>query len=100
MGRSPNRVSITVPAMRVLSVVGNRPQFIKSGPVSLALREAGIEEAVLHTGQHWDRELSEVFFEELGLPEPAYRLELHTADPGAMRPRIADSLERQPPDLA
>ena len=82
----------------MLSVVGNRPQFIKSGPVSVALREAGIEEAVLHTGQHWDRELSEVFFEELELPEPAYRLDLHSADPNAMRPGIAAALGRERPD--
>jgi UDP-GlcNAc3NAcA epimerase len=86
--------------MKVLSVVGNRPQFIKSGPVSVALREAGVEEVVLHTGQHWDRELSEVFFEELGLAEPAYRLDLHTADPEAMRPGIAVALERERPDWA
>jgi UDP-GlcNAc3NAcA epimerase len=84
--------------MRVFSVVGNRPQFIKSGPVSVALREAGIDEVVLHTGQHWDRELSEVFFDELSLPEPAYRLDLHTADPAAMRPGIAAALEREEPD--
>ena len=84
--------------MKVLSVVGNRPQFIKSGPVSVALRAAGIDEVTLHTGQHWDRELSEVFFEELGLPEPAYRLDLHTADPEAMRPGIAAALERERPD--
>ena len=51
--------------MRVLSVVGNRPQFIKSAPLSLALREAGIDEVVLHTGQHWDPEMSQVFFDEL-----------------------------------
>ena len=52
-------------------MVGNRPQFIKSAPLSLALREAGIDEVVLHTGQHWDAEMSQVFFDELGLPEPA-----------------------------
>ena len=86
--------------MKVLSVVGNRPQFIKSGPVSVALREAGAEEVVLHTGQHWDRELSEVFFDELRLAEPAYRLDLHTADPEAMRPGIAAALERERPDWA
>ena len=57
--------------MKVLSVVGNRPQFIKSGPVSAALREAGIEEVGLHTGQHWDPELSDVFYAELGLPRAA-----------------------------
>jgi UDP-GlcNAc3NAcA epimerase len=84
--------------VRVFSVVGNRPQFIKSGPVSVALREAAIDEVVLHTGQHWDRELSDVFFDELSLPEPAYRLDLHTADPVAMRPGIADALEREEPD--
>jgi len=85
-------------AVKILSVVGNRPQFIKSGPVSVALRAAGIDEAVVHTGQHYDRELSEVFFEELGLAQPAYRLDLHTADPEAMRPGIAAVAERERPD--
>jgi UDP-GlcNAc3NAcA epimerase len=86
--------------VRVLSIVGNRPQFIKSGPVSVAFRAAGIDEAVLHTGQHWDRGLSEVFFEELGLPEPAYRLDLHSADPGAMQPGILAAIESERPDWA
>jgi UDP-GlcNAc3NAcA epimerase len=84
--------------MKILSVVGNRPQFIKSGPVSAALREAGIEEVGLHTGQHWDRDLSDVFYEELGLPEPRYRLDLHTADAEAMRPQIAAVLADERPD--
>src|SRR5712691_6916419 len=84
--------------MKVLSVVGNRPQFIKSAPLSLALREGGIDEVVLHTGQHYDRELSQVFFDELGLPEPDYRLELQTADPEAMRPRILDAVRAERPD--
>ena len=84
--------------MRVLSVVGNRPQFIKSGPLSVALRAAGIDEVVLHTGQHWDPEMSAVFFEELELPEPAYRLDLRTADPAAMEPAIRTAVERERPD--
>jgi UDP-GlcNAc3NAcA epimerase len=84
--------------VRVLSVVGNRPQFIKSAPLSVALRDAGIDEVVLHTGQHYDRELSDVFFAELDLAEPAYRLDLHTADTDAMRPRIAEALEPEHPD--
>src|SRR5207245_7866687 len=58
-----------------LPILGNRPQFIKSAPLSLALREAGIEEVSLHTGQHYDPELSQVFFDELALTEPAYRLD-------------------------
>ncbi len=84
--------------MRVLSIVGNRPQFIKSGPLSVALRKAGIDEVLLHTGQHWDDELSQVFFDELGLPEPRYRLDLHTADSAAMEPGIRDALDRERPD--
>ena len=86
--------------MKVLSVVGNRPQFIKSAPLSLALRAAGLEETVLHTGQHYDRELSQVFFDELGLAEPAYHLDLHSADPDAMQPGIVAALDREHPDWA
>jgi UDP-N-acetylglucosamine 2-epimerase len=84
--------------VRVLSVVGNRPQFIKSGPLSVALREAGLDEVVLHTGQHWDPEMSAVFFAELGLAEPRYMLDLHTADPGAMEPGIRAAVEAERPD--
>src|SRR5919201_810857 len=84
--------------MRVLSVVGNRPQFIKSAPLSVALRDAGIDEVLLHTGQHYDPELSQVFFDELGLAEPKYRLGLQTADPEEMRPRIADTIAAERPD--
>jgi UDP-GlcNAc3NAcA epimerase len=86
--------------VKILSVVGNRPQFIKSGPVSAALRAAGIEEIGLHTGQHWDPDLSDVFYDELGLPQPRYRLDLHTADAEAMRPAIAAVLGRERPDWA
>jgi len=86
--------------MKVFSVVGNRPQFVKSAPMSLALRDAGIEEVTLHTGQHYDRELSDVFFDELALPEPRYRLDLHTADVEAMRPGIVAALMRERPDWA
>jgi UDP-GlcNAc3NAcA epimerase len=85
--------------VKVLSVVGNRPQFIKSGPLSVALRERGIEEVVAHTGQHYDRELSDVFFEELGLAEPRYRLGLKTSDPAAMEPAIAAAVVQEQPDV-
>ncbi len=84
--------------MKVLSVVGNRPQFIKSGPLSVALRERGIDEVVVHTGQHYDRELSQVFFEELELPAPAHQLDLQTADAERMRPAIAGAVRSERPD--
>ena len=81
--------------MRVLSVVGNRPQFIKSAPLSVALRQAGIDEVVVHTGQHWDAELSQVFFDELAISPPRYRLDLRTADAAAMeQPIRADDRAR------
>ncbi|MBA2461659.1 MAG: UDP-N-acetylglucosamine 2-epimerase (non-hydrolyzing) [Actinobacteria bacterium] len=85
--------------MKVLTVVGNRPQFIKAAPLSLALRAAGIEEVSLHTGQHYDRELSAVFYEELGLAAPAYALDTRSADPELMRPAIRAALEAEQPDV-
>ena len=85
--------------VKVLTVVGNRPQFVKSAPMSAALRGAGIEEVVVHTGQHYDRELSDVFFEELGLAQPRHRLDLHTADPEAMAPAVVRAVAAESPDL-
>lgn len=88
--------------MKVLSVVGNRPQFIKSAPLSVALRERGIEVVVLHTGQHFDPELSQVFFDELGLAAPAYRLGVDSLPReemlARMRPGLIDALAAERPD--
>jgi UDP-N-acetylglucosamine 2-epimerase len=84
--------------LKVFSVVGNRPQFVKAAPTSVALGERGIDEVVLHTGQHYDRELSQVFFEELGLAEPRYALDLRTADPAEMQAAIAPRLRDERPD--
>ncbi len=84
--------------MKVLTVIGNRPQFIKSAPLSLAFRDAGIDEVVLHSGQHWDASLSGIFFDELELAEPAYRLDLQTADPEAMLPAIRAAVVHERPD--
>jgi UDP-GlcNAc3NAcA epimerase len=84
--------------VRVLSVVGNRPQFVKAAPLSLALRAAGIDDVVVHTGQHWDAEMSQVFFDELALPEPAHRLDLRTADTEAMTPPLRALVELEQPD--
>ena len=88
--------------MKILSVVGNRPQFIKAAPLSIALRERGIDEVTVHTGQHYDSELSQVFFEELGLPEPAYSLGIgglpHQEMVAAMQPGILDAIAAERPD--
>ncbi len=89
--------------MRVLSVVGNRPQFIKSASLSLALRAEGIDEVVLHTGQHYDPELSGVFFDELGLAPPVHRLDggsgSHAAQTARMLPGIEAAIQAESPDM-
>ena len=84
--------------MKVMTVVGNRPQFIKSAPLSLALRAAQIEEVSLHTGQHWDAALSEVFYAELTLERPRYALDRRSADPELMRPPIVAAVAAERPD--
>ena len=88
--------------MRILSIVGNRPQFIKSAPLSLALRNRA-EEVVLHTGQHYDHELSQVFFDELGLEPPAHRLEAgsgsHAEQTARMLPGIEAAVVEEQADL-
>jgi UDP-GlcNAc3NAcA epimerase len=84
--------------MKVFSVIGNRPQFVKAAPTSMALRERGLDEVVLHTGQHYDRELSQVFFEELELDEPRYALDLRTADTAEMQAAIAPALGEERPE--
>jgi UDP-GlcNAc3NAcA epimerase len=84
--------------MKIVSVVGNRPQFVKAAPLSVALRDAGIDEVVVHTGQHWDDELSQVFIDELGLDEPGYRLDLRTADVATLTPAIRSVLTQERPD--
>ncbi|HEY4280216.1 MAG TPA: UDP-N-acetylglucosamine 2-epimerase (non-hydrolyzing) [Conexibacter sp.] len=83
---------------RVLTVIGNRPQFIKASAVSARLREHG-EEITVHTGQHYDRELSQVFFDELGLPEPEHLLGIGGGTNTAQTARMLAALEPLLTDL-
>ena len=85
--------------MRVLTVVGNRPQFIKSAPLSRALENAGIEEIVVHTGQHWDPSLSGVFFDELGLEPPEVTLDLRTSDVATIAAALRATIAAHPADV-
>jgi len=66
--------------MRVVTVLGARPQFIKAAPVSKALRSQGITEIIVHTGQHYDPRMSQVFFDELGIPEPDANLHVGSGE--------------------
>jgi UDP-N-acetylglucosamine 2-epimerase len=78
--------------LRVLTVVGNRPQFIKAAAVSPRLRARG-EELLVHTGQHFDDELSAVFFAELGLPEPDIQLSISGGSNTSQSARMLSALE-------
>jgi len=87
--------------MRVLTVVGARPQFIKAGPVSRILRHDN-EEFLLHTGQHYDDAMSDLFFRQLSIPAPDRNLEVgsgsHAAQTGAMLPGIESAVLEFKPD--
>jgi UDP-GlcNAc3NAcA epimerase len=85
--------------MRVLTVVGNRPQFIKASAVSARLRAAG-EEVTVHTGQHYDAELSRVFFDELELPRPEHLLGIGGGTNTAQTARMLAALEPLLADVA
>src|ERR671929_367974 len=78
--------------MRVVTVIGNRPQFVKAAAVSHRLR-AVADEVLVHTGQHYDEALSRVFFEELDLPAPEHQLDLGGGSNTAQTARMLAALE-------
>ncbi|MDQ5835165.1 MAG: UDP-N-acetylglucosamine 2-epimerase, partial [Acidobacteriota bacterium] len=79
--------------MKVLTVVGARPQFVKAAPVSRALREAGHREVLVHTGQHYDYGMSRIFFDEMGLAEPDVNLGVGSGTHGQQTARMLEGLE-------
>lgn len=87
--------------MKILSVVGARPQFVKLAPIAHACARAGVEHVIVHTGQHYDPMLSDVFFEELGIPAPDVRevgSGSHGHQTGAMLAKLDDVLLEHRPD--
>src|SRR5215210_6288618 len=84
--------------MRIVTIVGNRPQFVKAAAVSRPLRERH-EELIVHTGQHYDDELSAVFFEELGVPAPEVELGVGGGGNTDQTARMLAALDRELPRL-
>ncbi|MBW8302894.1 MAG: UDP-N-acetylglucosamine 2-epimerase (non-hydrolyzing) [Brevundimonas sp.] len=79
---------------RILTVVGARPQFIKAAAVSRRLSQSSdVSECLIHTGQHHDSNMSDIFFEDLGIPAPAHHLEISGLSHGAMTGRMLEQLE-------
>jgi len=80
---------------KILTIIGARPQFIKASVVSHAISSTlGLIEVVLHTGQHFDANMSDVFFTELGMAKPAYFLDIHGGTHGAMTGRMLEQVEQ------
>ena len=79
--------------MKIATIVGARPNFIKLGPLSNALR-ANHEEVIIHTGQHYDEELSDFFFNDLGISKPNYNLEVGSGTHGEQTARILERIEK------
>ena len=88
--------------MRIVTVVGARPQFVKAAPVSRALAAAGHEEILIHTGQHYDDAMSAAFFRDLEMDEPALNLEVgggsHGTMTGEMMRRLEPAIVERRPD--
>jgi UDP-N-acetylglucosamine 2-epimerase (non-hydrolysing)/UDP-GlcNAc3NAcA epimerase len=78
--------------MRIATVIGNRPQFVKAAAVSLLLRKEH-EEVLIHTGQHYDDELSRIFFDELGIPSPDRQMGVHDGTNTDQTARMLAALE-------
>lgn len=78
--------------MKVVTVVGARPQFIKAATVSRTLRSR-LQEVLVHTGQHYDAYMSDIFFEELGIPEPDYNLGVGSGSHGAQTAEMLRGIE-------
>lgn len=89
--------------MKILHVVGARPNFMKAAPVMDALRKDGAEQVLVHTGQHYDENMSRVFFDELGMPKPDVNLEVgsgsHAFQTGEVMKRIEPVIQDEAPDL-
>ncbi|SFO79971.1 non-hydrolyzing UDP-N-acetylglucosamine 2-epimerase [Pseudomonas borbori] len=81
--------------MKLLTIIGARPQFIKASVVSKAIAEqVDLSEIIIHTGQHFDANMSDIFFDQLGIPRPNYLLDIHGGSHGEMTGRMLSEIER------
>jgi UDP-GlcNAc3NAcA epimerase len=80
--------------VKILTIIGARPQFIKAAVVSRALRKTGALEIIVHTGQHYDKNMSDVFFDELHIPVPDYNLNIGGGSHGENTGRMIESIEK------
>lgn len=80
--------------MKIITILGARPQFIKAASVSRALAAVGVHEVLVHTGQHYDANMSALFFDELAIPEPAHHLGIGSGPHGQQTGRMLEAIEK------
>lgn len=90
--------------MKIVTIVGARPQFVKAGALSREFtKHPNIEEIIVHTGQHFDTNMSAIFFDEMEIPQPKYNLNINSIGHGAMTGRMLEGIEKilidERPDL-
>ena len=78
---------------KIITIIGARPQFVKAATVSRELKKSGITEIIVHTGQHFDSNMSDVFFKEMEIPNPLHHLEINSLGHGAMTGRMLEKIE-------
>lgn len=79
---------------KIITILGARPQFIKAAAVSRAVKNFPVKEIIIHTGQHFDANMSKVFFEQMEIPRPDYHLEINNLSHGAMTGRMLEEIEK------
>ena len=79
---------------KIITIVGARPQFVKAATLSRQFSLLDVNEKIVHTGQHYDPNMSEVFFEEMEIPRPAYNLDINGLGHGAMTGRMLEGIEK------
>jgi len=79
---------------KILTIVGARPQFVKAAALSRALKKIGVEEILVHTGQHFDENMAEIFFRQMNIPQPKYNLGINSLSHGAMTGRMLEEIEK------
>ena len=79
---------------KILTIVGARPQFVKAAALSRQFKKHGMEEVLVHTGQHFDENMAEIFFTQMDIPKPKYNLGINSLSHGAMTGRMLEEIEK------
>ena len=76
--------------MKIITIIGARPQFIKAAIVSKLLQDTTVNEVIIHSGQHYDKFMSDIFFSEMGIIDPRYKLNINQLNHGSMIGRMIE----------